>query len=848
MPIPVSCPCGKKLNAPDNMAGKRAKCPGCKQSLSIPDILEIVEDSPGLPDGKIQKQTPALSQPPSSVKENPKPAPAGSRAGMPRPAPAETRPGSTTSPKPVLASTSPAERFANLITQIDRSFARESIPAVRPSLGYRLAILVVAFLMILLPLLYLAIIAGVGYGIWYHAVNHTAILTGGATGARAGGKVLIFALMVYATPIIAGVIMILFMLKPLFARTIDNSGRRSLKKEEEPLLFDFVSRICEAVGSPKPRRIDIDCDVNASAGFRNGYWSFLGNDLVLTVGMPLAAGMTMRQFGGVLAHEFGHFSQGAGMRLSFVIRGVNFWFIRIVYERDQWDEKLKSLAGTEDFRIGWIFQFARFCVWLNRKLLWCLMMVGHFFSGVLMRQMEFDADRYEARFGGSKTFASTARQLMVLNLSNNAAISDLGDFYREGRLGDDLPKLIRHRADQMPADVHKKIDQEIKDSRTGLFDTHPADSARIANANRENTEGIFRLELPAAELFKDFDKSCRAVTWDFYKEIFGKELKKADLHPVEGLLERQKTEIDTHEALGRFHQARVSLYRPVTGLPEVAKKVTDPQTVIQALKDARSLQLELVEDFAKAWKKYDDADTRLIETKLAKSLLAIDLPIEPNDFSIPLANSKQVEVAQRKAVERQDKVLPRVTRFEEAFGTRFTSALRLAQTPALSAILSEKNITPGEVKKLVELVSTVYQMLPRFLELRDNRFMLQILSGKTDANKDNSKLPTRFRKTVREMYEAISALDSAFLSFDYPFDHAQENITVAGFLLKQLPEPEDPGEVYQACEMLVERLPRFQARILGRLCIIAEAVETELGMEPLKNPEPIQDEEGDWED
>jgi Zn-dependent protease with chaperone function len=38
--------------------------------------------------------------------------------------------------------------------------------------------------------------------------------------------------------------------------------------------------------------------------------------LVLVIGLPLAAGMSMRQVAGVLAHEFGHFAQGAGMRFN----------------------------------------------------------------------------------------------------------------------------------------------------------------------------------------------------------------------------------------------------------------------------------------------------------------------------------------------------------------------------------------------------------------------------------------------------------------------------------------------------------------------------------------------------
>lgn len=44
MPISVTCPCGKKLNAPDTFAGKKAKCPVCKQMLMVPEPLEVIEE------------------------------------------------------------------------------------------------------------------------------------------------------------------------------------------------------------------------------------------------------------------------------------------------------------------------------------------------------------------------------------------------------------------------------------------------------------------------------------------------------------------------------------------------------------------------------------------------------------------------------------------------------------------------------------------------------------------------------------------------------------------------------------------------------------------------------------
>ena len=51
-------------------------------------------------------------------------------------------------------------------------------------------------------------------------------------------------------------------------------------------------------------------------------------DVVLTIGLPLAAGLTIQEFAGVLAHEFGHFAQGAGMKLTYLIRATSAWFAR----------------------------------------------------------------------------------------------------------------------------------------------------------------------------------------------------------------------------------------------------------------------------------------------------------------------------------------------------------------------------------------------------------------------------------------------------------------------------------------------------------------------------------------
>jgi len=62
MPISVSCPCGKKLKAPDELAGRVAKCPKCGANLDIP-VEFAVPVLEAEPDPEPQAATAADSRP-----------------------------------------------------------------------------------------------------------------------------------------------------------------------------------------------------------------------------------------------------------------------------------------------------------------------------------------------------------------------------------------------------------------------------------------------------------------------------------------------------------------------------------------------------------------------------------------------------------------------------------------------------------------------------------------------------------------------------------------------------------------------------------------------------------------
>jgi Zn-dependent protease with chaperone function len=365
----------------------------------------------------------------------------------------------------------PAARLRDILDAFEGEF-----PRVKTALGYRLGVLLVTGAMLMLPLVYVALIGLVAYFVGWYAVHGLAIIkTTHSIWAVVFG---------YAGPLIAGGILFFFMIKPLFARSPKAGRSRTLEHGREPVLFAFVSRIARAVGAPAPRRIQVDCDANASASFGSGLSGLFGRDLTLTIGLPLVAELTAQQLAGVLAHELGHFAQGAAMRLSYVIRMINGWFVRVVYERDEWDETLVRWC-EESGRLALIFYLACLCVWITRGILWLFMVFGHAISCFLLRQMEFDADRYEARVAGSRAFAETMRRLQILNIASHGAYSVLAACWKEGKYPDNLPALIVHMAEQIPAKDRRRVEKEIMKLNTSLFDTHPSDRDRVASVQKE---------------------------------------------------------------------------------------------------------------------------------------------------------------------------------------------------------------------------------------------------------------------------------------------------------------------------------------------------------------------------
>jgi len=407
------------------------------------------------------------------------------------------------------------------LKSIDDSFHAGAEISQSVSKHYSGYMAIVAMLMVLLPLIYIAIVFAFGYLTLWHANANFDLLVG--HGPR-------YMIIVYIVPLAGGILLTMFMLKPFIATPHDPGPQPvRLDPQREPAVFHLVERITEELGSPPPTEIQVDADVNASASLKKGMFS---NELTLTIGMPLFYGMSVEQLTGVLAHEFGHFAQRAGMRVGYFIAYVNYWFYRQAYLRDSWDDLIDELGETENVFAVLTAALAQLGAWITRTLLLLLANLGTALSRGLSRQMEFDADRYEVELCGSETYARTSKMLRVLDAGHSRAFGLAVKGSEKEKFPDDLPLLGRAFARSFDKQTIQRIVASIEQVNKSVYDAHPPDLERIAAAKNLDRPGIFKNGDPAFKLLREPQRLAMHATLQMYRshglEIAPDELTKSE--------------------------------------------------------------------------------------------------------------------------------------------------------------------------------------------------------------------------------------------------------------------------------------------------------------------------------
>lgn len=487
--------CGAKYQLPEKALGKAAQCKKCGDRFAVKPI--------------------AANKP--VVKANRASKPNPKRRSKAQPEEEELQESPLLRQKRWREQHSPAntkERLEKMLRLLDEV---EDFPRPRTSIMHWFVSTIVLLAMLTLPIIYLAFTAGVGWITYWHAMNDYVWMN------VPGVRIKVFAALAYGFLILVGVVWFFSLFGVLFIRPEKHERETPLSRKEQPVLYAFADRLAELVGAPKPVAIYLDMDVNASASFESSFFGLWRKHFSLTLGIPLVASMTLEQLAGIMAHEFGHFSQRGSSFQQRFIGTINNWFMLAVYRRGNVDAMMDTMADeSDDSALLGLMAFVTYItVGLGRAVLWCLMFVGLFLSASLLRRQEFDADRYEINLVGTETFVDSSKKLVSLSVAFALASQHVFG----SRSGDHLPKNFAQFVaglEKKSKTAKSKAAKLIKRQEYDLFSSHPTVMSRINAARKQDKPGVFHSKLSAAVLVKSFKPKCSGLTRLTYSHHFGR--------------------------------------------------------------------------------------------------------------------------------------------------------------------------------------------------------------------------------------------------------------------------------------------------------------------------------------
>lgn len=709
------------------------------------------------------------------------------------------------------------------------------LPVEKMTIGYKIGLFLTALFMILLPIVYIGLIVGLCvleyfYFVWTKDMEVTKGFT--------------HIVLYFAVPAALGTVIII-LIKPLIFSWFEKDSRFEITREREPLLFDFVQHLCTFVGAPMPRRIFVNCQVNAYAGMSYGIWGAVwgGNACDLMIGLPLVAGLKTSEFAGVLAHEFGHFTQAGTRRMDYIVRTLLSWFAHVYYYRDRMDTWL--ILGSNIWGIGLGFLVIRFFVWIIRRFIWLLMMLGQYAAGFMSRQMEYDADRFEIRLSGSSSFADTTKQIIKLNIANEKTISDIQYMLNEDRLPDNYPLLIAANLKIMNDKLDLWSTKTIQKNKTGFFDTHPSEADRIAAATKMAEPGVLHINLPASLFFRNFLALSREVSLDFYKKEAGLDLKPDMLKNAGTVIDQLRREHAGQEAIVQFFQRAYIQNRFLTfSAFELLKNINDTKS---RLIQARNRQSGYAKEMLNMVKVYDKAERQVIQMIYLRELLRLKVKAQlPNaEFKLPKSfaeAARMLDISESQLSDYKSQIEMR----DNAAAERLFYARELLKQPEIQNRIENGIVLHKRMEVLFPILDKIGKTQSEFTQTHQN-FAAGILWLEFFPALSQDYAASLWRSienTVDSLHRMCKRYHTIFSDTPYPFEHARSEITLGTFLVPDLNVTEwQLIDSYQAFDLLLGRLLTTYSLVLGECAAIGLAVEQALNLPPLPVPPPEKDNE-----
>lgn len=644
-----------------------------------------------------------------------------------------------------------------------------------------------------LPLIYFGLVAAIAFGVWFHVTHDSALV-------EAGG---LWGLVVYIIPCIVGPALIWFMLRPFFIKRVTVAPPPEIKETDEPIMFEFVGRICDMVRAPRPKHVYVDLAVNAGASV-NGVRGLFRRELNLQIGLPLVAALNVREFGGVLAHEFGHFAQGAGMRLSFLIRILNDWIARIAFQSDAIEQEIASRVGRGGLYGASIALALGVSLWITRRLLHAVLLLSHAISCYAMRQMEHDADLYAAKVGGAEAFAALTQKLRWLDAGSSQAMMLVQRAASEQKCPANLVELINARGNAAKDHDVWRYD-ESAEQLTSWFDTHPSPAKRIEYVNRFQIMPVLVNERPANSLFVSFDLLAREKTMEFYREA-GLPTEDLILEELDAFCEGEVLNPRQIAAVNRFFANRTNIERPFSiSADELANADgADPGELLRDWNVAR-------EQTEPAFLAFARTRMRRLQLLRARTLINARIPFRPRVFGLYNRSLADIEQELQATAKACADAYQELALFDVACRRRIVHVLKSTnQTIAYP--------------RCFDVLAVLEKMAPLYA----GTYEISVCLGDLIASNRSYRSKTKAHREMLNCSDLLKA-DLKLLAANLDVqDPVRSDMTIAERIASRLPSTRLPSgqQVFLEAREYLTCLSSIYFQCLARICVVAAETES----------------------
>jgi Zn-dependent protease with chaperone function len=237
-------------------------------------------------------------------------------------------------------------------------------------------------------------------------------------------------------------------------------------REKYAKLFFTLDEVASSVGTRQVDEVFITPGTAINVTERGGLLGLFGRShRVLDLGIAGLHLLTLPELKAILAHEYAHFTSRETLFRRFVAR------------------VLTSLqSALFQLRAGRLWQISPFY-----RLLHAYEFFFRYFATTFSRQREYAADRLAAHcYGGNVLASGLVNFACASALFEGPAYGGLFRLLSEGRMMRNLYSAFRAYSHTISPDDFDRIRREVLKVRSGLLDSHPCPSRRIARIRSVN--------------------------------------------------------------------------------------------------------------------------------------------------------------------------------------------------------------------------------------------------------------------------------------------------------------------------------------------------------------------------